>query len=174
MATLTLKEFRCVEESDEVGWDSPYFLVFEGNPSQPASEAQLHRVRRESWDNEIESGSFRGVNHVIGKDIAGNHLVLCALMEEDNDPDIGGAAFALVQNWMRSVFDAYRAGGSASAQQMATNMKPEFVKALKAARSNDEILGVKHVPLTPAANGDLPLRYFYGDGGTYRVRFTLV
>lgn len=173
MATLTLKEFRCVEESDEAGCDSPYFLVFEGDPAQPGSEAQLHRVRRDAWDNEIASGSFRSVNHVVAKDVVGNHLVLCALMEEDNDPDIAGSSFAFVQNWLRSVFDAYRAGGSASAKDMAAKMKPEFRSAITAARSNDEILGVVHVPLTAAANGNLPLRYFYGDGGVYRARFTL-
>lgn len=170
MATLVLKEFRCVEESDEVGWDSPYFVVFEGDPTRPGAEAGVTVVRRESWDNEIESGSFRAPNAVVAKDVGTGHLVLCALMEEDNDPDVAGIVSLAVQHWMSGVFDAYRASGSASATELAAKLKPEFRRALEKVRSNDEILGVVHVPVTTTA-GLLPLRNFYGDGGHYRVRF---
>jgi hypothetical protein len=170
MATLVLKQFRCLEESDEVGDDSPYFVVFEGNPSRTAAEADLVVVRRESWDNEISSGSLRSPEAVIAKEVGTNHVVLCALMEEDDDCDIAGAALGYVRNWMRAVFDAYRASGSASAADIAKKLKPEFRRALGEARSDDDILGVVHVPVT-TADGLLPLRYFYGDGGCYRVRF---
>lgn len=170
MATLLLKEFRCLEESDEVDDDSPYFLVFEGNPARPASEADLAVVRREAWDNTISSGDFRSVNQVITKDVGTNHLVLCALMEEDNDRDIAGDAFRQVRDWMRTMFDAFRASGSASANSLATNLKPEFRRALNNARTNDEIIDIVHVPVT-TTDGLLPLRYLYGDGGRYKVRF---
>ena len=173
MTTLTLKEFRCVEETDEVGSDSPYFLVFQGDPTRPGSEADLHRVRRDSWDNEISSGSFRRPNAVVTKDIGSNHLVLCALMEEDNDPDIGGAAFAGVENWMRTVFDAYRASGTRSAADMAGDLIPEFRRAIKAYRSNDELVNILRVRLNADGSGQLPLLNYYGDCGHYRVRFTL-
>lgn len=170
MATLVLKQFRCVEESDEGGDDSPYFVVFVGDPSRPGSEADLVVVRRESWDNSISSGALRTPEAVITKEVGRDHVVLCALMEEDDDRDIGGASLAYVRNWMRAVFDAYRAGGSASASSIAKKLKPEFCRALTEARSDDEILGVVHVPVT-TVDGLLPLRCFYGDGGHYRVRF---
>lgn len=170
MATLRLKEFRCVEESDEVGSDSPYFVVFVGDPSEPGSAAKLVVVRRESWDNETDSGELKSPNAVVSKDVGVGDLLLCALMEEDDNRDIAGDAFDRVESWMRTVFDAYRASGSASAKQMAEHLKPEFRRALNNARYNDEILGVVHVPVS-TANGPLPLRNFYGDGGHYRVRF---
>jgi hypothetical protein len=169
MATLRLKEFRCVEGT-EAGDDSPYFLVFEGDPARPAAEADLVVVRRSAWDNDISSGSFRSVNAVIEKDVDTSHLVLCALMEEDDDRDIDGEDFQYVRKWLRAFFEAYRASGAMSAKSLAAKLKPEFRRALNETRTDDDILGIVQVPVT-TTNGLLPLRNFYGDGGHYRVRF---
>lgn len=54
---LYLKEFRCVEETDEVGNDSPYFVVFVGNKSgQPFSD--VVRVRDPDWDGAASTGKL--------------------------------------------------------------------------------------------------------------------
>ena len=42
MATLVLKEFRCVIETDEVGDDSPYFVIVIGNSGSPKF-SDVHR-----------------------------------------------------------------------------------------------------------------------------------
>lgn len=169
MATLKLRAFRCVEESDEVGADSPYFVVFHGQPNNPGG-AQITSVRRESWDNEVDSGDLFTPNAVVAKDIDTSTFVLVALMEEDVDRDIAGTAANNVENWMRTMFSAYSGSGVTPHSYLAEKLIPELRRAINNYRSNDDIIDVKWLPVS-TLNGDLKLLRFSGDGASYRVRF---
>jgi hypothetical protein len=171
MANLILKEFRCVEETDEVGSDSPYFVIFVGQRGN-APISDVKTIRKDSWDNNIGSGDFRAPNITVAAGVDTSTLVIVALMEEDANPDITGGDLANVQNWMKSVFQAFGSVGGTSLTQLAAQVKPEFIKALNANITNDEIVNVQRLTIT-TLSGSLPLVHFFGDGGHYRVRFRM-
>lgn len=174
MATLRLLEFQCVEETDEVGDDSPYFVFFIGKGNNPEA-AQLVRVRQSHWDNNVSSGNVFQPNTNVSGSVDSNTLVLCALMEEDVDADIatGNGAFTKIQNDMRAVLKSFAASGSPSLSQLASNLIPEFRKSLDARTTNDDIVDVKHLPtnINLKQHGSFA---FKGDGGHYKVWFEMV
>lgn len=166
MAQLILKKFRCNEETDEVDSDSPYFAVFVGEPSTKKSE--VHYVRREAWDNDTDTGETKVANITVDGSVSENAVILAALLEEDDDPDVTGPAMTMVRTNMQVIFNAFAVQG-ASAEQIAQNVRPEFRKALERAIANDELLGVKRVSATP---GTKVLKY-RADGGSYDVTFAV-
>ena len=172
MATLILKEFRCLVATEDSG-DSPYFLVFQGDKTRPAAEAKLVKVRREAWDDQgFDDNQYQAVHQKIATSVEPGHIVVTALMEEDDGPDISGDEFTYVQDRLRQTFEDARNNGTASAGAIRNALKPAFRAALMVARTNDDIVGVAGVSVN-VASGNLPLVYFYGDGGAYRVRFTM-
>jgi hypothetical protein len=169
MADLIFRKFRCVEETEEGGSDSPYFLIFVGRQSSSPTSS-VTRVRRDAWDNEIDTGDIRVLNQKIAGGVDKNTLVLAALLEEDNDPDIAGFGTVVIQAWMQEAFKSYSASGSASVSELATKMKPEFKKAINSRLENDELVKVRWVELTTFAGSLSPLN-FIGDGGHYKLYF---
>ena len=172
MAKLVLKEFRCEEETSELGSDSPYFVIFHGRPSNP-SAADVTVVRKDAWDNEVDSGELWTPNVTVSSGIDTGTLVMVALLEEDWDRDVAGSELTHVKDWMRTVFTAYSAGGSASLSQIAADIKPEFHNALQANTSNDDLVDIHRLTVS-SDSGLLPLVHFYGAGGHYKVRFEMV
>jgi hypothetical protein len=166
MAKLILKKFRCIEETDEVDSDSPYFAVFVGDPSTKAST--VHLVRREAWDNETDSGETKVANITVASNVDNDAVVLAALLEEDDDADVTGGNMTLVRNWMQAVFTAFAVNGL-SPSQIAGKVSPEFRRALNIAIANDELIGIKRV----GANPGTKVVNYKGDGGNYDVTFSV-
>jgi hypothetical protein len=131
MATLRLLEFKADEETDEVGSDSPYFVFFIGKPNSPDT-AQLVRIRQPHWDNEVDSGDLYKPNTNVAGGVDANTLVLCALMEEDDNADIvtGNGPFKKIRKDVRTFFKAFAAGGSSPLSQIASKLVLEFRKSL--------------------------------------------
>ena len=150
MANLTSKEFRCVVETDELGDDSPYFLVFLGNAGNPKF-SDVKRIRNSQWDNEISTGDLVHVNTTVSGGVGMNTLVLVALLEEDNNPDIAGATLTNLKNWMASAYDAFWASGSATLAQLEANLKPEFAKAINANLANDDVVAIARLKVKALA-----------------------
>jgi hypothetical protein len=169
MANLILKEFRCVIETDEVGDDSPYFVIFLCNSGQPKfSDAK--RMRDPAWDNNISSGELVQPNALVSGGVGMNTLVLVALLEEDNNPDIGSAALTSIKSWMSAAYDPFWANGTASLTQLEANLMPQFKSAVTSNLSNDDIVAFARLKVTTLA-GNINLLHLHGDGGYYRVRF---
>jgi hypothetical protein len=168
MSTLILDRFTCVVESDEAGDDSPYFVFFTGSSSAPMN-AQLKTVRDPKWDNNVSDSNNVKSGATVATGVGSETLVLCALMEEDVNPDImpGTAAFVTVQNNMRVWMQALSGSGAASAATLAGQLVSEFAKQLSSHTTNDEVLGVRRIPITALGTS---FDYF-GDGSHYRVFF---
>lgn len=109
---------------------------------------------------------------LVAKDIDEGTLVLVALMEEDVNADIVGTTATKVEKWMRLFLEAFSASGANSPANLAKELIPEFRKALDVYRTNDDILGIKHLSITKQS-GDLNLSWFTGDGARYKVRFAM-
>jgi hypothetical protein len=170
MGTLILKDFQCIEETNEIGSDSPYFVFFIGKGSDPG-DATLVTIRQSRWDERVDAGNVFHPNAAVSN-VDGNTLVLCALMEEDLNTDItsGTGAFRKVRDHMRALLTAQAAGGSMSVAQLAEQLIPEFRREIDSHRTNDDLIDVIHVP----TNIDLRQHGAFdmeGHGGRYLVWF---
>ena len=169
MANLVLKEFRCVIETDEIGDDSPYFVIFIGNSGSPKF-SDVKRIRDPQWDNNISSGNLVLVNTTVSGSVGMNSLVFVALLEEDNNPDIAGAALTNVKDTMTGFYNAFWASGTATVSALEANLGQKFWDAIKANLANDDIVAIARLKIT-TLSGNINLLHMWGDGGYYRVRF---
>jgi hypothetical protein len=172
MGTLILTDFQCVEETNEIGSDGPYFVFFIGKGSDPAA-AQVVTIRQPQWDERVDKGDVFHPNATVSS-VDDNTLVLCALMEEDFRTDIttGTGAFRRLQAQMRPMLAAHDASGATPVAQLAQQLIPEYRKALDANRTNDDLVDVVHVP----TNIDLQQHGAFrmeGGGGSYLVWFAI-
>jgi hypothetical protein len=173
MSKLVLKRFRCITESDEIGDDSPHFLVFHGKRGQAGSpsSSNVELVRRSAWDDEVAEGELINANVTVLNPLNAD-LVLVAMMEEDWDPDFSGLTLMRLRGWICPFFNSLVNSVAFIDGTIANLVLDEYRRGINALRSNDEVLGVKRLSLT-ASNGQLPLLKFTGDGSNYDVRFTL-
>lgn len=173
MARLHLKEFRCVEETDEAGDDSPYFLIFIGNSGSPKFSV-VELVRRPEWDDAVSKGQLKQpdalVNSFVG---AGKSVVIVALMEEDGSTDFAGATLQSLRSRMFSAYqDIWSKRAGNQIQGDAGLLRAEFIAALQALKGNDDRVGVEILNVNTNA-GFLPLLNINGQGGRYSVRFRI-
>ncbi len=173
MSKLVLKRFRCIEETDEIGDDSPYFLVFHGKVHQgntPASSS-VKLVRKSAWDNTVAQGDLVIANMTVLNPLNAD-LVLAAMMEEDNDTDFAGFQLIALQAWIGNFFNSLGNAVQAIDATVANLVRSEFRKGIKALDSNDDLIQVRTV-VGPGISGQPPLLRFAGDGARYDVRFTI-
>jgi hypothetical protein len=158
MSKLT---FTCHEETNEVSpSDSPYFLVYVGDAQKQISVVE--RVRRESWDDNIDAGNSRAAN-VTFPGITHFDLVLIALLEEDWDPDFDSVTLAQLRHWMKQN-DSLLQPGTIHTPSTFNIFRQEFTKAINTHSSNDDLLGVLRFPGNST-------KHFFGGGGHYEVKF---
>lgn len=167
MAKLILKQFSCVTETNEVGPDSPYFLIFVGGLQPRASTVK--RIRG-NWDDEVDAGDFWPVDQTVvdNYDLA---LVLCAVIEEDSDPDISEARRRNIENYMRTQFNNLTVNQATVSNFVANDLRKKFKTKIKNVLLNgdDDLIQVSRVGVGNGP-GSLTLP-FNGDGGQYLVNF---
>lgn len=175
---LLLKAVHCVIDTDEDGGESPYFLITVGK--RGAAPKLFHTlVRLPEWDNQFNKGTRKTTQQLVASsEISGcpaldaNTLVLVSLIEEDVNCDLSPGTV----NFINSVMMVHwlRYGGNEFANlttaQVAELMILRLRPFLEGCIDNDDLMGVKHLPLT-TLNGDLDLLTYVGDDGKYRVRF---
>src|SRR5687768_3632484 len=96
--TLVFSQFRCLEETNEIGSDSPYFLVFSASGSNPDLNHTV-LVRQPHWDDEVDSGEAFSPNTAVAT-VNSNSLVLAAVVEEDDGPDLSSSDVNSIRNHM--------------------------------------------------------------------------
>jgi len=173
MPTLILEEFHCIVETDEAGWDSPYFIVFVGQRTGNIPTCDVYTIRQDSWDNDIGSGDSRKVNFTIPTEVDTDTLVFVALMEEDDNADITGRDLANVRDWMKAMFQAFGSVNGLPFNQLGSKMYKEFNNAIAANITDDDCVAVQRV-IIPDSLGPIRAVNFWGVGGRYWVRFRLV
>ena len=164
MSKLILEKFKCLEESDEIGSDSPYFMVYVAEARNGKAKSDVKFVRRESWDNEVDTGDTFVTNKTVSEGIH-HDLVVVGMLEEDWDPDFADPMRFIIAANMKSLDPLLAAVVTGVPDSVAEIVRSEFSRQLNTFASNDEILGVKR--LKNAAN---PL-VFTGDGSNYQVTF---
>lgn len=169
MAQLKMMKFKCITKADNQHLDSPYFVLFIGKGDNP-NAAQLMSIRKDSWENDVKAGDERDVNVNVGA-VDNNTLVLCALMEENGDPDIAYPArgFHHVESAMKTALhDHVSTGGGTSADQLETILTPEFRAAIGSYRGDDDLVNLIRVPTNIDGYYEIEKE---DHGGHYRVWF---
>ncbi len=177
MSKLILKEFRCVEDTDESGSESPYFLVFIGDLE--TGKTDVKRIKQGNWDDEVDKGELWVINAPVP--FAHNFsfktnptLILVALIEEDVDVDISETE---VNNFFKPLLDNSfqsfkKSGSSIVTNGISSSVAGDFNLLLGLKLGNDDNMGVKRLKPTGQA-GNQPLLNYFADTGHYRVRFVI-
>ena len=177
MAKLILKRFQCVDDTSEIGSESPYFLTFVGDIA--TGRTHLKMTRQGNWENEVDKGENWTVNETVAEGfdlVPSKTLVLSVMVEEDEGLDVSSNELNLILATLTSKLNGFRQAGativnSAIAGPMASVFKTMAQLALSSSSgADDDFMGVKRVSLTGHA-GELPLVSFSDGDGRYRVRY---
>ncbi len=170
MATLRLERFKCVEETDELDSDSPYFLVFHGRTDAPEN-AELVGVRSPSWDNEIDSGDLIQVKKAVAKEVGSKSVAVLIAIEEDDDPDfIASQEFAAFREKLKDSFEHHVGEGKTDKAWLGNQLAFEAFWYFWDLSDGDDFIDAERIRIT-TFSGELPLLHLHGDGGYYKVRF---
>jgi hypothetical protein len=177
MAKLMLKEFRCVEDTDESGSESPYFLVFIGD--LVTGKTDVKRIKQGNWDDEVDKGELWVINapvpFVHNFSFKTNPtLILVALIEEDVDVDISNAEVnSFFKPLLDDVFQNFKNSGATKVTSgISSGVASAFSNLIGLKLGNDDNMGVKRLKPT-GQTGLQPILNYFADTGHYRVRFEI-
>lgn len=177
MSKLILKRFHCVEDTDEIGGESPYFLTFVGDIA--TGQTAFKMTRHGNWHNEVDKGEIWQVNETVASGfdfVPAKTVVLSAMVEEDEGLDVNSGEVNTIHAIVRAKLNDFRSAGAHTVTPgIASSLISAFrsgltLALLTSSGAADDPMGVRRVTLTGQA-GDLPLVSFSGDDGRYRVRY---
>ena len=187
MAKLVLKRFQCVEDTDESGGESPYFLTWVGNLEDP-TKSTLMLTAKTYWDNNVDKGPGAWpVDHVVCPALPSSTsktLALAVMCEKDEGRDITGAEVQAIKQTMQSVLQTwvnsgvFDSNGNANfVNTMKNTFEAQVRKKLDSSSGADDDLmeednwrAARRIALT-GQNQELSIVTFKGDTGQYNVRY---
>lgn len=193
MSSLVVDAVRCVEETDEVGSDDVYMIIFRGDPKPPFSSNLGVHGPGNFWSN-LDSGDLRESKLLRFFDpdaipIAqyfSDAVYVIMLVEEDASKDISGSE--VIGAWKTVCGAAWK--GALLGLRLSGNWPPSAAQLSTAAsnvghamlglasiymefpKGDDDVIGKpQQIVISP---GKTPTHHFKGDGGYYRVRFNII
>ncbi|GAB4055578.1 hypothetical protein [Catellatospora paridis] len=161
--TLKVATVICHEETDEIGDDSPYFLVFAASTTNPGATA-FGKWGPGGWDDEIASGDSYSPNASIVSGVGSSTWRLISLMvEEDYDNDLTAGEIAWIGN---NMYNQYQISFWKPASTMISEMRAALRNTTSLYLSNDDMVATASSTIGSYAS-------YVGDGGSYQVRYTL-
>lgn len=161
--TLKVATVICNEETDEIGDDSPYFLVFAASTTNPSATA-FGKWGPGGWDAEIATGDSYSPNASIVSGVANSSWRLISLMvEEDYDNDLTAGEIQSIGN---NMFNQYQLSFWKPTTTLISEMRAALRNTTATYLSNDDMVATASSSIgswTP----------YVGDGGSYQVRYTL-
>ena len=175
MAKLILKRFKCIADTDEVGAESPYFIVFVGDLE--TGKTELKMIRQGNWHNEVDQGETWEVNAPVVSGFSFNPnptLVLVALIEEDENLDVSNfERDNFIKPLLAAKFQSFKDSGSTIVTGgIVVGVSSIFKILLDALLDNDDNMGIKRLKPN-GQTGNQPLLNYFADTGHYRVRFVI-
>ena len=184
MANLVLKRFQCVEDTSEIGGESPYFITWVGDIN--LSKSALRLTRKTYWENNVSKGPGAWpVDDTICSGFTlkpSDTLALAIMVEEDEGLDITSSEVESIRSTMASVLETHRkagftAGDSNFINTMKNTLESRVKQALSSAAGADDDLmeeddyrAARRIVLTGKAE-ELAIVTFKGGGGKYNVRY---
>jgi hypothetical protein len=169
MAILSITQVQCLEETNEVGSDSIYFVILIGKTRYPFTNT----VKSISWFwEDIDKGETVSIPFAVDSQVDADSLILVTMMEKDDGTDIVGKQLTKVRNWMSTMFDLWvgKVMGM-SKQEQAERLIPEMKEAIDNYRTNDDIVNTHFLDFADGSTDKILI--FVGDGGKYKVSFKL-
>jgi len=184
MANLVLKRFQCVEDTNEIGGESPYFITWVGDIA--TGQSALRLTRKTYWDNNVSKGPGAWpVDDTICSGFSlkpSDTLALAVMVEKDEGIDINSSEVSSIGSTMSSVLQTHRqAGFTAGDANFINTMKNTLESKVKQALSSasgadddlmkeDDYRAARRIVLSGKAE-DLAIVTFKGGDGQYNVRY---
>ena len=171
MASLVVDRVHCVQESDEVGSDDIYMVVFRGNTTLPFNSNL--GVQAPAFWRDFDEGETSNTDRVIATFVPGAVYVVM-LVEEDNDRDIAGDVIDFWRSQTDLTWKAQMIAGAKpadAAQAIKTTMSGLASVFMEFPKGNDDVIEVGRIIAAP---GVPTTRHFKGDGADYEITFKVV
>jgi hypothetical protein len=189
MAQLVLKRFQCVEDTNESGGESPYFITWVGNLNDPGAST-LTLTAQAYWNNNVDKGPGSWpVNDVVCAALPtppSKALALAVMVEKDEGRDIVTAEMQsmkqnlqnALQTWVNSgVFDSN--GNANFVNTMKNTFEAQVRTRLQSSVGADDDLmeednwrAARRITLTSQPQ-ELAIVTFKGGDGQYNVRYAV-
>ena len=163
--TLKLDRVHCAEETDEVGSDSPYVLVFATSPSN-AGANRFGKWGPGSWDNAVDKNDVYYPNGTITTGVQSGWKLWTVLMEEDDGNDLSSGDLTYIGN---ALHNQWQVSFWQTGVQQQFSMTLAFLNAIAETTGNDDTVAFR----IGTASSSTTINYT-GDGGNYNLRFKLV
>lgn len=172
MSKLVVRALRCIEETDEVGNDDVYMVIFRGSFNLPP-DVKVVGGKDTVW-GDMHTGKLVVKDVVLDEPYHVENIYVAVLFEQDSGKDIlkGNAWSKVVQFWAENWSKFPGVKGS---EQVAIGSL--IVGGIiggnvgEAIHIDDEFLGARRIPPIFMNDGLGTPLLFEGDGGRYRARF---
>ena len=182
MPKLMLEKFQCVEETDEVGSDNPYFFTFVGQRSSLTTTVVSTQLS--FWKNEVDSGDMIPVHVEITSAFNLNPadtLLICGMVEQDDGRDVSGSKVTTIRTAMDNLFSTWTTGTAVPfsdmhfRRQMRDNLKHLIQKEINkiSKGGEDDVMQAALVTLDSSAGLFEPVT-LRGHDGEYQVWYRRV
>ena len=175
-----LEKFRCDRDNDGDDSDSPYFLFFFGVP-EVFGHPIIHflgdvvPVYLENLDDTVASdGTWTRVHERTPHfNVEENMHVLVALLERDDGIDLTDEEFDRLRTHMTKKYSHFGNEDGLRGDALIKRLRKEFRRAINANTNNDDLIGIKHLPI-PVSGQPAHLTFVDDpDDGSYTVAFLL-
>ncbi len=143
MANLVLKRFQCVEDTSEVGGESPYFITWVGDVREGTSTLRL--TRKTYWDNNVHKGTGSWpVDDVVSTGLSlkpSNTLALAVMIEKDEGIDVIAAEIEAMKSSIETVLrnhSAFLASDPLFISTMRNTLEMKISQALQSSVGADD------------------------------------
>lgn len=163
--TLRVKTVQCVEETDEVGDDSPYYVAFAVSPTNPNATA-FGKWGPGALDVEVASGETHNPNGVILGGIPAGWTLITLMLEEDSANDLSATDRQNIDNGM---YNQYQISFWKPKSTMLFEMQMALIFLTGSYLENDDVVASGTTTVSTAGSWV----YYDGDGGRYWVNYKL-
>jgi hypothetical protein len=181
--SLLVDKIKCVEESDEVGADDIYLVVFRGNTSAPFNSNVASIGPGSAWDD-FDTGETHHADVTIAKTFP-DAVYAVMMVEKDNGKDISGDEVLSVwkaqtdltwKSTMLSFVNAGQSTSSANAKAAGFNAVKNTMMGLASIymefpKGNDDVIRVKRVTIVTPGQSQLIRFRSDAEDATYDVTF---
>ncbi|MBB5867132.1 hypothetical protein F4553_000511 [Allocatelliglobosispora scoriae] len=165
-SSLRVATVECDEETDEIGDDSPYFLVFAASPTNPNATA-FGKWGPGGWDNEVATGDIYHPNATIVSGVSSGWLIISLMLEEDDGNDLTASEITSIGN---NMYNQYQISFYKAQATKISELRSTIVGTTGMYLGNDDMVASSG---NTVAAGGTPVHYV-GDGGNYWVTYSLV
>jgi hypothetical protein len=181
--SLVVDKIKCVEESDEIGSDDIYLVVFQGRTSAPFSTGLSSIGPGTPWED-FDTGETHNTDVRIASTNA-DAVYAVMMVEQDNGKDVTGtdtigAWKAQTDLVWKSIMLGFVAGGlPTNSENAKTSAFTGISNALNGLASlylnfpkgNDDVLAVKRVTIVDAGRSETIRFRSNAEDATYDVTF---